>query len=165
MSLSRSALNRTLTTVLTTTVTGNPLAERLCVLSMLGRSVERWRETAAARLRSSGPKALWSGLGLPPKTRICAPSSGAVPHSCQNEGAPRVIAGHSGDIRKHDDLDSGRYPCRPNKPVKEEVIRRLESSAAAPARRSRPEAGSRPHPLGAGMVSAHRTSSASVSFG
>jgi hypothetical protein len=45
----------------------------------------------------------------------------AVPHPCQNGPVLTVIDGHSGDVHRHDDLGSGRYQCRPNKPDKEEV--------------------------------------------
>jgi len=38
----------------------------------------------------------------------------AVPHPCQNARAQRVIGGHSGDMRRRGDLDSGRYQCRSN---------------------------------------------------
>ena len=45
-----------------------------------------------------------------------------VPHPCQNKPALAVIGGHSGDMRRHGDLDSSRYQRCLNKPDKEEVI-------------------------------------------
>jgi len=44
-----------------------------------------------------------------------------VPHPCQNAPASAVKSGHSGDMRRRGDLDSGCYRCRPNKPDGEEV--------------------------------------------
>jgi len=52
-----------------------------------------------------------------------------VPHSCQNTPTLTVIGGHSGDMRRRGDLGSGRYQCRPNKPDKEEIIRRAYACA------------------------------------
>src|SRR6266568_983448 len=49
------------------------------------------------------------------------PSSGVVPHPCQNTHALRVTGGHSGNIRRHSDLDSGCYQSCLNKPDKDEV--------------------------------------------
>jgi hypothetical protein len=48
----------------------------------------------------------------------------AVPHPCQNARAQRVIGGHSGDMRRRGDLDSGCYQCGSNKPDKDVVILR-----------------------------------------
>jgi hypothetical protein len=48
-----------------------------------------------------------------------------VPHPCQNGRGQTVIDGHLGDVHRHGDLDSGSYPCHPNKPDKEEIAGRV----------------------------------------
>jgi hypothetical protein len=48
-----------------------------------------------------------------------------VPHPCQNTLALRVTGGHSGDMRRHSDLASGRYQSYLNKPDREEIVGRL----------------------------------------
>jgi hypothetical protein len=57
----------------------------------------------------------------------CRPTARIVPHPCQNTPAQAVIGGHSGDIRRRGDLDSGRYWCCLNKPDKEEIIERVSN--------------------------------------
>src|SRR5689334_10273256 len=60
-----------------------------------------------------------------------------MPHLCQNKHVPTVMSGHSEDIHRHGDLDSGSYPCRPNKPDKEEV-RPVKRRLAITRRSARP---------------------------
>jgi hypothetical protein len=57
-----------------------------------------------------------------------------VPHSCQNERASTVTNGHSGDVRGHDDLDSGCYWRCLNKP--DPKIGELVGARQHPAERS-----------------------------
>ncbi len=44
-----------------------------------------------------------------------------MPHPCQNMLALTVMGGHSRDMCKPGDVDSGCYQCRPNKPDKEAI--------------------------------------------
>ena len=45
-----------------------------------------------------------------------------VPHPCQNALAQTVVSGHSRDVCRLGDLDSGRYRYPPSKPDKEGIV-------------------------------------------